>query len=120
MASLKTMKAKSRAKTKVVEPYPYTIPMELAKAATEDEWLEGIPPFVKNGCMLHFLLIKASTKHFANCAMNMAISVDQKTGFMKILSFTFCSLCQKHGFFQYSIPTLAFYLFCLEDSFSKK
>ena len=65
MASLKTMKAKSRAKIKVVEPYPYTIPMELAKAATEDEWLEGIPPFVNKS--LNKTLCQLCNEHGDKC-----------------------------------------------------
>ena len=100
IASLKTINAKRRAKTNCVEPYPFIMPMEFAKAATDAEWLDGIPPLVKKGWKLHFLLINASTKHFASCAENIAISVDQKTGFMKILSFTSCSLCQKHWLLQ--------------------
>ena len=49
IASLKTMKANRRAKTNCVDPYPFTMPMEFANAATDAEWLEGIPPLVKKG-----------------------------------------------------------------------
>ena len=103
IASLKTMKANRRAKTNCVDPYPFTMPMEFANAATDAEWLEGIPPLVKKGWKLHFLFINASTKHLASCAVNIAISADQNTGFMKMLSFTTISLCQNPRFLQHSL-----------------
>ena len=102
IASLKTIKAKRSAKTNCVDPYPFTKPKQFANAATDAEWLEGIPPLVKKGWILHFLLINASTKHVASCAVNIAISVDQNTGFMKMLSFTAISLCQKPLSLQHS------------------
>lgn len=64
------------------------MPMEFERAATEAEWLDGMPPLERKGAKLHFLFMIASTKHLMSCAANIDIKADQNTGLRKMLSFT--------------------------------
>ena len=54
--------------------------MEFERAATEAEWLDGIPPLERKGAKLHYLVMTDSTKHLMSCAANIDIKADENTG----------------------------------------
>lgn len=88
MESLITIRARQRVTINKVEPIPSLKPTEVARAVTNAEWLEGIPPVfhsrVDTISLVDFLeFFKSTIIAFRSCAKIRLVIADKKTGFSK-------------------------------------